>query len=266
MTGRRDRSVRRAGTDAPSRRPLAALVTIVLATLGLVVSVLASFPALRLHGGPEPVSRVAAPDTDLAGPRAGRPRVDSARERTPERPRAVARTQDRTAAVRATRTAARTVSRPAARTAARPAPRPVSVSVPAVGLDLPVVPVGVRDDGQMRIPDDPALLGWYRFGPTPGGSGSAVVAGHLDSWEYGVGPLVRLRDVRVGDAVVVRTAEERVVLTVTGVRRYAKEALPPTLFARTGEPRLRLVTCGGAFDEAAGSYEENLVVTAEPAG
>ena len=138
------------------------------------------------------------------------------------------------------------------------------MTVPAVGLDLPVVPVGVRDDGQMRLPDDPAVLGWYRFGPAPDERGSAVVAGHLDSWEYGVGPLVRLRDVRPGDAVVVRTARGRVVLAVTDVRRYAKEALPATVFARAGEPRLRIVTCGGAFDEAAGSYEENLVVTAEP--
>jgi hypothetical protein len=37
------------------------------------------------------------------------------------------------------------------------------------------------------------------------------------------------------------------------------------LFARTGPPRLVLVTCGGDFDPETGSYRANVVVHAVPA-
>jgi hypothetical protein len=79
-----------------------------------------------------------------------------------------------------------------------------------------------------------------------------------------VGPLARLRDVEVGDPVEVVssdgvTSTYRVVL----VERFDQQALPVEIFARTGPERLRVVTCGGAYDPETG-YEENLVVTAVP--
>jgi sortase (surface protein transpeptidase) len=160
----------------------------------------------------------------------------------------------------------RAVARPDVRKPSRAALPPVRLSVPAVGIDLPVRPVGVAEDGQMALPADPAVLGWYRHGPAPAERGSAVLAAHVDSWEHGIGPLARLRDVEVGDALVVRTARGTVPHTVTAVQRYPKQALPGSVFARAGTPRLRLITCGGEFDAAAGHYRENLVVTAEPRG
>ena len=118
----------------------------------------------------------------------------------------------------------------------------------------------------MWLPQDLGTVGWYRYGPAPGEQGSAVLAGHVDSWEHGVGPLARLRDVEVGDALVVRTAHGTELHEVTAVDQYPKQALPAAVFERTGPPRVRLVTCGGEFDEAAGSYRDNVVVTAEPRG
>jgi len=45
----------------------------------------------------------------------------------------------------------------------------------------------------------------------------------------------------------------------------AKNALPGSLFATTGPPRLALVTCGGSFDPATGHYRDNVIVWAKPA-
>ena len=67
----------------------------------------------------------------------------------------------------------------AARTV-RGARPPTRVRVPALGLDAVVRPVGVDGGRQMRLPDDPRVLGWYRFGPGPGDRGSVVLAGHVD--------------------------------------------------------------------------------------
>lgn len=143
--------------------------------------------------------------------------------------------------------------------------RPVRVTVSAVGIDAAVRPVGVAADRQMQLPPNPQVLGWYRFGPTPGTEGSAVLAGHLDSRRYGLGPLVRLRNVETGDLVEVTSADgSSLTYRVDDIARFEQQALPDDVFARTGAPQLRLITCGGDYDVDAGGYQENLVVTAVP--
>ena len=86
---------------------------------------------------------------------------------------------------------------------------PVRVQVPALGVDSVVDPVGVAPDGEMAVPDDVERIGWYRFGPAPGSDGSAVLAGHVDDREQGLGALFPLRDAGVGDEVLVTDADGR---------------------------------------------------------
>ena len=150
--------------------------------------------------------------------------------------------------------------------APRETARAARVQVVSADIDSVVQPVGVSADGQMALPPDPEVLGWYRFGPAPGdGTGSVVLAGHLDSKRYGLGPLVGLREVESGDPVrVTRTDGTRQRYTVVDVRRYDRKALPEKLFARTGPERLRIVTCGGDYLPDEGGYQQNLVVTAVP--
>lgn len=145
-------------------------------------------------------------------------------------------------------------------------PRAVRVQVTTAGIDSAVRPVGVTPDGQMALPERPEVLGWYRFGPAPGaGTGSVVLAGHLDSVRYGLGPLVGLREVQVGDGVRVTRSDNTLEdYTVVDVRRIDRSALPAELFARTGPERLRIITCGGEYVPDQGGYQQNLVVTAVP--
>lgn len=144
--------------------------------------------------------------------------------------------------------------------------RPVQVRVASADIDAVVRAVGVTSDGQMELPSNPQLLGWYRFGASPGsGSGSVVLAGHLDSKRYGLGPLVGLRKVEVGDKILLSPSRgEQLGYTVVDVRRYDRQALPDELFARSGPERLRVITCGGEFLPEEGGYQQNLVVTAIP--
>ncbi|MFJ3405922.1 class F sortase [Promicromonospora sp. NPDC090134] len=145
-------------------------------------------------------------------------------------------------------------------------PAPVQVEVPALDVDVSVRPEGVDAQGRMALPASADQAAWYRFGSAPASaSGATVVAAHVDD-EESVGPFARLALARSGSAVRVRTADGTTHnYTVTDVRAEAKADVSfDDLFDRSGRPRLVLVTCGGEWDADAGSYSDNIVVTAEP--
>ena len=159
------------------------------------------------------------------------------------------------------------VARPATVPPATAAARPVRLQIPAIDVDAAVDPVGVAADGSMVIPHVAGRVGWYSYGPSPGDpAGAAVVAGHVDTRGQGPGALYRLRDTGLGGLVTVtlssgRTLTYRIVAKQTIVKRR----LPvEQLFARDGAPRLVLITCGGPFVPELSSYQDNLVVVADP--
>ncbi|WP_250445703.1 class F sortase [Actinotalea sp. C106] len=147
---------------------------------------------------------------------------------------------------------------------------PASLAIPALDISLPIDPVGVEEDGQMEIPPLAERAGWYRYGASPGEEdGTAVVAAHVDSAaSAGVGPFAKLMDVEEGDTVEVTLADGATVeYSVTDVTVLAKPQVTwPEVFVRDGEHRLVLVTCGGTFVREAGSYTDNVIVTAVPVG
>ena len=78
-------------------------------------------------------------------------------------------------------------------TPAAEADAPVRVEVPSIGADGPVRPGGVDASGGLEIPGDAKELVWWKYGPTPGEPGSAVIAGHLD-WKHVAGVFNRLAE------------------------------------------------------------------------
>ncbi len=143
--------------------------------------------------------------------------------------------------------------------------RPASLRIPEIGVDASVLPVGVDGStGLVAVPDNAFEVAWYRYGPSPGQAGSAVLAAHVD---FGgrPGAFFSLRELGPGSIVKVgyRDGTTR-TFEVVARRSYLKDELPRRLFAREGEPMLTLITCGGAFDPAARSYAENVVVVAVP--
>lgn len=146
---------------------------------------------------------------------------------------------------------------------------PVRIRLATLGVDVPVVQVGVDAQGGMEVPEDVRTVGWYRFGAAPGAAtGSAVLSGHVDDRIQGPGAFFDLADLAVGDDVQVRLADGTALdYRVSDVERIDKSVLPvDRLFDRDGRPVLTLVTCGGSFDRATRNYRQNVVVTARPVG
>jgi len=145
---------------------------------------------------------------------------------------------------------------------------PVRLMIPTLGVNAGVVPVGVTGD-EAAIPADPALVGWYRFGPgIDAGAGSTVLTGHVDTADRGRGALFRLRELAPGARVELCGPDGRARgYRVVAREEYPKSAVPfARYFVRDGAPRLTLITCGGPFDSNARHYRDNVVVTAEPVG
>lgn len=115
----------------------------------------------------------------------------------------------------------------------------------------------------MEVPEDPRVAGWYRFGAAPSDPGGAVVvAAHVDSRRFGIGPFAQLSRLRPGDEVSVRTEKGEIAYRVTALQVIGKDELPlDAVFDRGGAPRLHLVTCAGDFSSRTG-WDSNLVVVA----
>ena len=103
---------------------------------------------------------------------------------------------------------------------------PARVEVPAIGVDAPIIALGLDPTG-------PAVF-------------------------------YRLHELQLGDAVRVTRADgSRVEFTVRRTEQHAKAAFPTEIvYAPTAGAELRLITCGGAFDRSSGHYVDNVIVFA----
>ena len=143
---------------------------------------------------------------------------------------------------------------------------PVSVTIPTIGVQSKLLRLGRNKDGTMEVPNlftSAAEAAWYKYSVTPGQVGTAVIEGHVDSYQ---GPAVffRLGALRPGNHVNVTLADGiTAVFRVTGVREYPKDKYPANIvYGPTNYAALRLITCGGGFSAVTGHYLSSVVVFA----
>ncbi|GAA2433005.1 class F sortase [Streptomyces lavendulocolor] len=154
--------------------------------------------------------------------------------------------------------------------AAAPLPpsAPVRVRIPAIGVDAPVMRLGLARDGSLEVPPagNPNIAGWYKDGTPPGAEGTAIVAGHVDNAD---GPAVfyALGSLKKGHWIEVTRRDGRTaVFTVDAVEVYDNEDFPDRkVYGPADRAELRVITCGGTFDEKTG-YQGNVVAYAHLIG
>jgi sortase (surface protein transpeptidase) len=146
---------------------------------------------------------------------------------------------------------------------AQPVAAPVSLTIPLIGVQTPLITLGLTSAGALQVPSSTAVAGWYTGSPRPGAVGSAIIVGHIDSFR-GPGVFFRLSELTAGDRVYVKRADGTLVeFRVTSVQTYLKDRFPTEdVYGPVPDPELRLITCGGAFDAATGHYLSNIVVYA----
>lgn len=153
---------------------------------------------------------------------------------------------------------------------ALPAAEPTAIRIPAIDVSSRLARVGLTPDGTIEVPHgrhyDQAA--WYTGSPTPGELGTAVIVGHIDSAARGPSVFFRLGALEPGDTVKIPRADGTVaVFEVGAVRMYPKEDFPTRIvYGPTGRAALRLITCGGSFNDTTGHYRSNIVVFAHLTG
>ncbi|KUM71334.1 class F sortase [Streptomyces curacoi] len=161
---------------------------------------------------------------------------------------------------------------PSTRPTAKPTPpprplprsRPTSVRIPSLGIDAPIMGLGLTKDQELETPpiDDPKLVGWYRGGATPGEAGIAIAVGHRDT-RTGPAVFAGLAQVKPGKKIEAAREDGRTaVYTVDRVKVFDKAGFPDKeVYGPVRRPELRVLTCGGLFSHRTG-YTSNVVVFA----
>ena len=157
---------------------------------------------------------------------------------------------------------------PSPSTPAAPAATPTAISIPEIGVNHALIQLGQNSDGTIQTPPltAPEVPGWYRYSPTPGQVGPAVIVGHIDGTTGAEGVFYNLGALRPGETVDVTRSDHTVaVFRIDGVDKYAKSSFPTlTVYGNTTNPQLRLITCAGPFENQ--HYLDDIVVYATLTG
>ncbi len=145
-----------------------------------------------------------------------------------------------------------------------PHSEPTHLTISSVGIDANVITVGKNADNTIETP--PVLsdeTGWYKYGPTPGELGPAVIVGHVDSYK-GISVFWRLHEVQPGDEIDITRVDGKIVKFKVDALKQFDQANFPTqeVYGNIDYAGLRLITCGGTFNTDTGHYSENTVVYA----
>lgn len=146
--------------------------------------------------------------------------------------------------------------------------KPLSLRIPAIGVNTPVLPIGLDPDGTLAVPQPGPNLNkaaWFENSPTPGQPGASIIEGHVDSTS-GPSVFLKLGDIKPGDKIYVHRQDgKNLTFQVYAVRDFLKTKFPTTLVYGSQEayqPTLRLITCS-QFDPSIEHHIGNEVVFAK---
>ena len=137
---------------------------------------------------------------------------------------------------------------------------PIRLKIPKINVDSVVEHVGLTSDEAMDVPKIPRDVAWFKLGPRPGESGSAVIAGHFGFKKGSV--FDNLYKLGKGDKLYVE--DEKGAITTFIVRetlRYDPKVDASDVFSSSdGKAHLNLITCDGTWNKISKSYSQRLIV------
>ena len=116
---------------------------------------------------------------------------------------------------------------------------PIGISIPSLGLDLPVKPAKVID-GKWEDPKN--TIGYWSDSPIPGQQGNSIFYGH--NWPNLFGTLNKIK---TGDIIQI-TANDGTIQNFKVAQTYIVTADQTHILNQTEDTRLTIYTCTGFLD------------------
>ncbi len=146
----------------------------------------------------------------------------------------------------------------------RAAPNPAGLIIPTLGIDQPLIQLGIMADGALEAPRNRTDIGWWSDGPAPDETGAVVVAAHV-SFNGDPAVFAALSTMEPGELIYLPLVDGTLaVYQVVSVEQFPKAEFPDArVYTREGPTRLRLITCGGDVNPATRHFVDNVVVFAD---
>jgi LPXTG-site transpeptidase (sortase) family protein len=143
---------------------------------------------------------------------------------------------------------------------------PERLIIENLGINAQVIPVTTEDGGYLETPKDWYQIGWYKRGALAGEDGNLLLNGHYDTNTGALAAFGELKNIELGDKVVVEDRLGR-TFTYSVLEKYYLDINDPDrtkVFDSTSNKKeITLITCGGVWLSGQGTYNQRLIVRGE---
>lgn len=143
---------------------------------------------------------------------------------------------------------------------------PMEIRIPSAQTEGFIQKVGKDQNGQIAVPNNIHIAGWFIDSARPGQQGLSIIDGHVDGRSEQGGVFKHIGRLNTDDTFQVELGSGTVldykVHTVTSVET---DKAASQLFSQMPGvvSQLNLITCGGNYDRELRDYDQRIIVVAE---
>jgi LPXTG-site transpeptidase (sortase) family protein len=147
-----------------------------------------------------------------------------------------------------------------------PTPIPLGINIPKINVNAEIMEVGiVKNTKEMEVPQDADIVGWYKYGPTPGQPGASVLNAHYDTPTGAPAIFYNLTKLQVGDEFYITNDQNK------QLKYIVKEIINAPLnnfpidkiYGERDYSQVTLITCAGVWNASTRLYSNRLAVIAQ---
>jgi sortase (surface protein transpeptidase) len=145
------------------------------------------------------------------------------------------------------------------------ADQPRRILIGVIGVSGLIQKIGLTSSNAISVPTNVHFAGWYTGSAKPGELGLSIIDGHVLG-RYNDGIFKNLSNLNSGDVYQIEYGDKSIRnFEVVDVKTLPeKEAALYLLQQREGiTHQLNLITCGGAFNASAKTYDDRVVVVSK---
>jgi sortase (surface protein transpeptidase) len=142
-----------------------------------------------------------------------------------------------------------------------------------IGVDAPIITLGLDENSVPQVPSGPYEVGWYDWSSKPGWGSNAVFSGHVD-WTINrqavIGVFYYLRDLGLDDVIKIVLADGTEYRYKVTANQAIEDNDPKAMKVMGATPNdvITLITCGGTWirdpsDPQGGHYTHRQIARAE---